>query len=263
MFRFIDTYNIKFKVVTMNSIVPTAMSVTRNDASDGDDSFAAKLMASFKELKAGPQSTMMKMMSAQHEKTLKSELKDSKPKKVKDPNAPKREQSANVLAWQNKVRDAQIESGQKVDEDGNPVFTVDPKTGEEKPVYNLTYKKAMEIASAKKKAAAAGGAGAPAPEATTTKTVAKKASITAAKPAPTTIADRLAAAKKKIAEPVIEEEDEEEFDNSSLRVVRINAKNYYQNDDMETWVCNPDGTRGVWIGIYNSKLKRFEQAPEP
>jgi hypothetical protein len=244
----------------MNSIVPTAMSITRNDASVGDDSFAAKLMSSFKELKAGPQSTMMKMMSAQHEKTLKSELKDSKPKKVKDPNAPKREQSANVLAWQKKVRDTQIESGQKVDEDGNPVFTVDLKTGEEKPVYNLTYKKAMEIASANNKAAA-GGVGAPAPEATTTKTVTKK-TIAAAKPAPTTIADRLAAAKKKIAEPVIEE-DEEEFDNSSLRVVRINAKNYYQNDDMETWVCNPDGTRGAWIGIYNSKLKRFEQAPEP
>jgi hypothetical protein len=183
----------------MNSIAPTAMSITRNDASIGDDSFATKLMASFKELKAGPQSTMMKMMSAQHEKTLKSELKDSKPKKAKDPNAPKREQSANVLAWQKKVRDTQIESGQKVDEDGNPVFTVDPKTGEEKPVYNLTYKKAMEIASANNKAAADGGAGAPAPAAT--KTVAKKATIAAAKPAPTTIADRLAVAKKKIAEP--------------------------------------------------------------
>lgn len=237
----------------MNSIVPTAMSITRNDASIGDDSFTAKLMTTFKELKAGPQSTVMKMMSAQHEKTLKSELKDIKPKKVKDPNAPKREQSANVLAWQKKVRDTQIESGQKVDEDGNPVFTIDPKTGEEKPVYNLTYKKAMEIASSNNKAAA-GGAGAPEPAAT--KTVAKK-------PAPTTIAERVAAAKKKVAEPVIEEEEEEEYDNSSLRVVRINAKNYYQNDDMETWVCNPDGTRGSWIGIYNSKLKRFEQAPEP
>lgn len=246
----------------MNSIAPTAMTVTRDDTSVGDDSFAAKLMSTFKDLKAGPQATMMKMMTAQHEKTLKSELKDTKPKKPKDPNAPKREQSANVIAWQNSVRETQIQSGQKVDEDGNPMFTVDPKTGEEKPVYNLTYKKAMEIASKHKKAAE-GGAGAPAPAATATKTVTKKTTaITATKAAPTTIADRLAAAKKKIAEPVIEE-DEEEYDNSSLHVVRINAKNYYQNDEMETWVCNPDGTRGSWIGIYNSKLKRFEQAPEP
>ena len=219
-------------------------------APKGEDwSASSTIMNAFKHLHAMAQASVITKLGKEHEKTVKDELKDKKgSKKVKDPNTPKRQQSQGVQNWQDLVKEEMIASGQKVDEKGNPVF----KDG--KPVYNITYKEAMVRASPKKKAAEEAGKAAPA---------VKKTNKTASEPSVTS-----ASVRERVTAPITKratfEEEDDEYESENLDLwTGPNGKNYWKSAMNECWICNPDHSRGAWMGIYNPVTRKFYPAEEP
>ncbi len=198
----------------------------------------------------------------------------NKKTKVKDPDAPKKEQSENVLAWQAKVRDAMIASGQARDEDGNLQWTIDPKTKERKPKYNESYKDCMKklkkgkdddddepVAVSSKKSTAAKRVAINADEPTGKMTA---LSLNTIKPAGGGAGSGARAKTGSTIKrsysppPPPEPESEGEYEDVPLTKIQRNGKFYYTTDDGDTYECNKDNTLGSRVGTWNPKTKRYD-----
>ncbi len=181
-----------------------------------------------------------------HEKTLKEELKGKKgSKKEKDPDAKKKELSAGQADWHHWIKQERIASGQKLDEKGNPMFG---KDGE--PVYNLSFKEATTLASAKREAAKAAGTYVPK---STTKTTSSHISKNDE--------DNVINTTPTLKRAVIDEYEDEE----PLNIwTSPSGKLYWKSGMNECWICNPkDHSRGAWQGIWNPVTRKFIPADEP
>lgn len=281
----------------MNSSIPTAMSAT--DVPKVSSNGTKSMLEKFKKFDSKNQAEFIKDCSTVHVKTVKTELK-GKTRKTRDPDAPKRPQSEGVLAWHEVIRQTQEDSGMVLDDDGEPLMKLDPKTNEMKPVYNLTWREAMSKASERKKALeATGGAGAPKPKAaakkkisdgsdvtdlttefssmslTQTKAVAKKAAATNAlvsasltKPSSSRLSKLSTIAKPRAPPPppTIEEDDDNESYISyeeALEPWSYKGVEYLAGTKGERYKQNPDGSRGDWVGYWNEKTRKMEPGKDP
>jgi hypothetical protein len=181
-----------------------------------------------------------------------------------------------VLAWQAKVRDAMVASGQAKDEHGNLQWTIDTKTKEKKPKYNKSYKDCMKelkkdkddddddepVAAPSKKTTAAKRVAINADEPITGKMSAlslntiKPAGGGAGSSARTTTGSTI---KRNYAPPPPpDSESESEYEDVPLTKIQRNGKFYYTTDDGETYECNKDNTLGSRVGTWNPKTKRYD-----
>jgi hypothetical protein len=228
------------------------------------------MLEKFKKMPAKDQAEFMKDISTVHVKAVKTEIK-GKARKTRDPDAPKREQSEGVKAWHDVIRQTQEDSGQILDDEGEPLMKLDPKTNEMKPVYNLTWREAMSKASERKKAATiGGGAGAPSgPSKLAAKPAAKKAAPVAASSLSTTgSVSKLRAAVKSRAPPpppptIDEDDDGYESYEESLNPWTYKNVEYLAGTKGERYKMNPDGSRGDWVGYWNDKTRKMEPGSDP
>jgi hypothetical protein len=240
---------LKSVIAGMKSPSASAAAPSSSSFKSGDYSPTTTIMNAIKLLGAQAQANALTKANKEHEKTLKEELKDKKKggKREKDPSAPKKEPSAGQADWKEWVREERIASGQKTDEKGKPLFD---EKGD--PIYNLTFKEATTLASAKRNAAKAAGTYVPKG---TTKTA---SGISAAKKAGDDIGITTNLKRAAIEEEYVEEED-------TLRIWDSpSGKRYWKSDMNECWICNPkDHSRGAWQGIWNPVTRKFIPADEP
>ena len=260
-------YRLHFITIAMSTSIPAAMSASEAPmvSSNGTKSMLEK----FKKMMAKDQAEFMKDCSTVHVKAVKAEVK-GKTRKTRDPDAPKREQSEGVKAWHDVIRQTQEDSGQVLDEDGEPLMKLDPKTNEMKPVYHLTWREAMSKASERKKAAT-GGAGGPAP----TKPAAKLAAKPVAKPAASASLSVSASASKTRTTiksrapppppPPIDEYESDSYESYEERLTPWTYKNveYLAGTKGERYKANPDGSRGDWVGYWNDTKRKMEPGEDP
>lgn len=201
----------------------------------------------FKALSALDQAHELSELTTIHVKSVKNQLKTTK-KKAKDPDAPPKEQPEGVKQWHNDIRKVQEEFGIKTDAKGNPIYKIDPKTGEYKPDYNMDWSKAMKLASERRN----GGSGSEAPE------KAKKAAKTTA--VTTTAAPKTNGRAKVVpTAPTVDDDDNDDDTVEEGRPFVFKGENLLKYTNGDTWVRNADGTRGEWKGVYNPGKKRFDK----
>ena len=202
----------------------------------------------FKALSALDQAMKMNELSTIHVKSVKVEQKTNKPKKQRDPDAPPKEQGEKVKQWYSDIEKIQEEFGIKKDEKGNPMYKMD-KNGESKPVYIVSYKEAMKLASQRRNES---GEAAPASKP-------KKARDA---DAPVSEAPKTASRTKTVpVAPTVTDDEDDDIEEPMPFIFKGEMLLKYSNGD--TWVKNPDNTRGEWKGVYNPAKKRFDKtAPE-
>ncbi len=225
--------------------------------------------------------------------SLKSALKVKGLKKDGTPRA-KREYVASEAqtAWNTYVQEVREEHGYMGDEEGNVIY--DAKTGE--PKLAISYKEAMQIASARRKAGdpsappavqkavaapktvvkAAGGAGVPVVKKNTVvvKTSAAPAAVPVKKTAAELRAEFLAkkaaaaAAAQAAANAVAEasaaaaaEEETAPAEEESNEAIEWDFKGqtYYKTSDNLCWMVGDDGER-IWAGVYLPEEDRIDDS---
>lgn len=203
----------------------------------------------FKTLTALDQAQELSELTSIHVKSVKNLSKTTK-KKVRDPDAPPKEQPEGVKQWHNDIRKVQEEFGIKKDTKGDPIYKIDPKTGESKPDYVMDWSKAMKIASERRNG-----------ESSTEAPNKVKKSVKTTGPV-TTEAPKTARAKAVPAAPTVNE-DEEEYTVEEPMPFIFKGESLLKYANGDTWVRNPDNTRGDWKGKFIPAKKRFENtAPE-
>ncbi len=219
--------------------------------------------------------------------SLRSALKVKGLKKDGTPRA-KREYVASEgqIAWNTYVQEVREEHGYMGDEEGNIIY--DAKTGE--PKLAISYKEAMQIASARRKAGdpsappavqkavaapktvvkAAGGAGVPVVKKNTV--VVKTSAAPAAVPVKKTAAElraeflaKKAAAQAEaaaVAEAAAEEETAPAEEESNEAVEwEFQGQTYYKTSDNLCWLMGDDGER-IWAGVYLPEEDRIDDSAE-
>ncbi len=203
----------------------------------------------FKALTALDQAQELSELTTIHVKSVKNLSKTTKGKKAKDPDAPPKEQPEGVKQWHNDIRKVQEEFGIKTDEKGKPIYKIDPKTGESKPDYIMDWSKAMKLASERRNGGES-STEAPAKVKKVTKAVKTTAPMT-------TEAPKTTRAKTVPAAPTVTDDDDYTVEEPKPFIFKGESLLKYANGD--TWVRNPDNTRGEWKGVYNPGKKRFEK----
>lgn len=203
----------------------------------------------FKALTALDQAQELSELTSIHVKSVKNLSKTNK-KKAKDPDAPPKEQPEGVKAWHNDIRKVQEEFGTKMDAKGNPIYKIDPKTGESKPDYVMDWSKAMKLASERRNEE--NGTEAP----SKVKKAAKAVKITA--PITTEAPKTNVRAKIVPAAPTVnDDDDDDDVEEPKPFIFKGESLLKYANGD--TWIRNPDNTRGDWKGVYVPAKKRFDK----
>ncbi len=205
----------------------------------------------FKALSALDQAMKMNELSTIHVKSVKVEQKTNKPKKQRDPDAPPKEQGEKVKQWYSDIEKIQEEFGIKKDEKGNPMYKTD-KNGESKPVYIVSYKEAMKLASQRRNESGESGQSVPA-----SKTKKTRDATTSEVPKTT------ARSKTVPVAPTVTDDDDDDDDIEEPMPFIFKGEMLLKYANGDTWVKNPDNTRGEWKGVYNPAKKRFDKtAPE-